>query len=560
MRTMIRRLLAGYPLLCVSRTKAKIALPAVVCMRGREGELPTFASKNSGPLLDVVLLDRVSSARRCASRPSPASGCSTDARSSRPRPARLLTAWWLISTITSPSRKARLVRGGVLRHIRDDGPAHGTFRARSTGGAHSASRSATATPTSASWPLPVPASGRPLPLAYSCPGWLFTVTSRVLRLPLADHLHRHLRAGRGLGDLELELRRVADRLAVVRLHHVAALDDHPCRPARPRSTSDHQRPRDLVEAEFLGQRRRQRRLEADAQDSRDRRVQTSRGSSSPTGRGSRGWRNRCPGCRRVRLRIAVLMPTRRPSTSTSAPPLLPGLMAASVWMKSSSVALPVTRSLPLTMPCVTLCVMPKGLPTASTMSPTASSSLSAKVIAGRSLALILMTATSVFSSAPMSLAENSRPSARGHADFARSVDHVTVGQDIAVGRNDDARAQPVLARSERILVARRSPTPLLLTEEPLEQVRLVVSGAAGCAPPLEVTNTSTTLGADFLHDRRETTRRGTAAVHRRMLDFHLRLSRTRRVSASWRRVRQRERGTRRRWPRPPGSPPRRRPA
>jgi hypothetical protein len=34
-----------------------------------------------------------------------------------------------------------------------------------------------------------------------------------------------------------------------------------------------------------------------------------------------------------RLRIAVFTPTSRPSMSTSAPPELPGLIAASVWMK-----------------------------------------------------------------------------------------------------------------------------------------------------------------------------------------------------------------------------------
>ena len=36
-----------------------------------------------------------------------------------------------------------------------------------------------------------------------------------------------------------------------------------------------------------------------------------------------------------REKIAVLMPTSRPVRSTSAPPELPGLMAASVWMKNS---------------------------------------------------------------------------------------------------------------------------------------------------------------------------------------------------------------------------------
>ena len=35
-----------------------------------------------------------------------------------------------------------------------------------------------------------------------------------------------------------------------------------------------------------------------------------------------------------REKIAVLMPTSRPLRSTSAPPELPGLMAASVWMKN----------------------------------------------------------------------------------------------------------------------------------------------------------------------------------------------------------------------------------
>ena len=37
----------------------------------------------------------------------------------------------------------------------------------------------------------------------------------------------------------------------------------------------------------------------------------------------------------VRERMALLMPTSRPLRSTSAPPELPGLIDASVWMKSS---------------------------------------------------------------------------------------------------------------------------------------------------------------------------------------------------------------------------------
>ena len=42
----------------------------------------------------------------------------------------------------------------------------------------------------------------------------------------------------------------------------------------------------------------------------------------------------------VREKIAVLMPSRLPATSTSAPPELPGLIAASVWMKFSKVLMP----------------------------------------------------------------------------------------------------------------------------------------------------------------------------------------------------------------------------
>ena len=38
---------------------------------------------------------------------------------------------------------------------------------------------------------------------------------------------------------------------------------------------------------------------------------------------------------RIRDAIAVLIPTSSPLRLTSAPPELPGLMAASVWMKSS---------------------------------------------------------------------------------------------------------------------------------------------------------------------------------------------------------------------------------
>jgi hypothetical protein len=70
--------------------------------------------------------------------------------------------------------------------------------------------------------------------------------------------------------------------------------------------------------------------------------------------------------------MAVLMPSRLPLMSTSAPPELPGLMAASVWMKFSKVLMPSwLRPSALTMPLVTVWPTPKGLPMASTRSPTA---------------------------------------------------------------------------------------------------------------------------------------------------------------------------------------------
>ena len=114
----------------------------------------------------------------------------------------------------------------------------------------------------------------------------------------------------------------------------------------------------------------------------------------------------------VREKIAVLMPSRLPLASTSAPPELPGLMAASVWMKFSKVLMPSwLRPSALTIPEVTVWPTPNGLPIASTTSPTWSASVSPKVIAGSRSRLIFSTATSVSGSAPTTLARALRPSA-----------------------------------------------------------------------------------------------------------------------------------------------------
>ena len=74
----------------------------------------------------------------------------------------------------------------------------------------------------------------------------------------------------------------------------------------------------------------------------------------------------------VGLAMAVLIPTSSPLILTSAPPEFPGLMGASVWIKSSKSATPTSaRPTALTIPKVTVRLNPKGFPIARTKSPTA---------------------------------------------------------------------------------------------------------------------------------------------------------------------------------------------
>ena len=70
--------------------------------------------------------------------------------------------------------------------------------------------------------------------------------------------------------------------------------------------------------------------------------------------------------------ICELMPISSPRVLMRAPPELPWLMGASVWMKSSKLPSPepVARPLALTMPMVTVWPTPSGLPKARATSPT----------------------------------------------------------------------------------------------------------------------------------------------------------------------------------------------
>ena len=104
----------------------------------------------------------------------------------------------------------------------------------------------------------------------------------------------------------------------------------------------------------------------------------------------------------------ALIPTSSPREFTRAPPELPALIAASVWMKDSTPLAYRLLALALTMPAVTVEVRLKGFPTARTHSPSFKRSLSPIVIVGKSLPSIFTRAKSEFSSVPMILPLYSR--------------------------------------------------------------------------------------------------------------------------------------------------------
>ncbi len=112
--------------------------------------------------------------------------------------------------------------------------------------------------------------------------------------------------------------------------------------------------------------------------------------------------------------MELLRPITSPSAFTSAPPELPGLIAASVWIMSKYAcgpSAPATRlrPFPLITPTVTLgsglpSMNPYGLPMAMAHSPTITPSELPSTATGRFWASILITATSCVSSTPMTVA------------------------------------------------------------------------------------------------------------------------------------------------------------
>ncbi|OKI23154.1 hypothetical protein A6A25_35055 [Saccharothrix sp. CB00851] len=113
----------------------------------------------------------------------------------------------------------------------------------------------------------------------------------------------------------------------------------------------------------------------------------------------------------------VLMPTTSPVEFASAPPELPGLSAASVWI-TSSITRPTrplltgtARPSALTTPAVTEPARPNGLPTAMTSWPTCRRSASPNFAAPGASADALSTARSARGSVPTTVNGDSAPSA-----------------------------------------------------------------------------------------------------------------------------------------------------
>ena len=123
------------------------------------------------------------------------------------------------------------------------------------------------------------------------------------------------------------------------------------------------------------------------------------------------------------------------------------MIATSVWMSGSSS--PVSRDLALTMPAVTVLSRPNGEPIAITHSPTFSLVESPMRTDGRPVASILTSATSVRLSAPIDLRLELALVGQRDDDLVGALDDVGVGHHVAVGAEDEARADAARLRRRR---------------------------------------------------------------------------------------------------------------
>ncbi len=176
---------------------------------------------------------------------------------------------------------------------------------------------------------------------------------------------------------------------------------------------------------------------------------------------------------------AVFTPTRWAFASARAPPELPGLRAASVWITSSMTRTVAParvgsdRPSALTTPAVTLPVSPSGLPTATTSWPTASVAASPSVAGGGVLPRARSTARSDSGSAPITSTTRSVPSVNSAVPVTafRSLPGRPLSTTWAevsrkpssVKTTADPAPAPALVRTRRLATAGESAAATLVT-------------------------------------------------------------------------------------------------
>ena len=138
------------------------------------------------------------------------------------------------------------------------------------------------------------------------------------------------------------------------------------------------------------------------------------------------------------------MPIRWPAVSTRAPPEFPVLIAASVWMKFSKVLIPSRlRPVALTMPSVTVWPTPKGVGEDDRV---------------QVLVRHLQHGEVGLRISPDKTRLGHLAVGQHHGDLVGAVDHMVVGEDVAMLGNDLAGAKARLPLLRVLIrVARRSP-------------------------------------------------------------------------------------------------------
>src|SRR6267378_1259593 len=183
--------------------------------------------------------------------------------------------------------------------------------------------------------------------------------------------------------------------------------------------------------------------------------------------------------------IAVLTPITAPRESTSGPPELPGLSAASV-CSTSSISRPLCarrlRPSALTTPVVTVCWKPYGLPIAIASCPTRTSREEPSTAAGVTAPPRRITAISVSGSSP-----------------TRSASRLEPSENVA---------RMPRAPCTTWLLVRRSPSGVNAKPEPLPRRRLNVTSR--CATADATASTAPTTAAEYASSRRPSSGAGRA--------------------------------------------------